>query len=60
MLNADGTPRSEFYTGDGLHLNAAGYAVWRQALCVHHDELFGTAKRPRTLVKHAARVSQMV
>lgn len=28
MLGADGKPREELFIGDGLHLNAKGYALW--------------------------------
>lgn len=28
MLGADGTPRPELFVKDGLHLSAAGYALW--------------------------------
>ncbi|RYD50427.1 MAG: hypothetical protein EOP60_11710 [Sphingomonadales bacterium] len=30
MLGADGMPRPELYLGDGLHMTAAGYAIWRE------------------------------
>lgn len=29
MLDAGGAPRRELYLEDGLHMNAAGYAIWR-------------------------------
>jgi lysophospholipase L1-like esterase len=32
MLGNDGRPRPELFLADGLHLNAAGYAVWRKIL----------------------------
>lgn len=32
MLAADGKPDSSFYASDGLHLNAKGYALWRDAV----------------------------
>lgn len=32
MLSNDGSPRRELFRGDGLHLNADGYALWRAAL----------------------------
>jgi len=32
MLNANGQPRPELFVADGLHMNAAGYALWRDAL----------------------------
>lgn len=32
MLGADGQPRSELFSGDRLHLNAEGYALWREVI----------------------------
>lgn len=32
MLEADGLPKKEIFLGDNLHLNAAGYKIWRDAL----------------------------
>lgn len=32
MLDAAGEPRGELFSPDGLHLNAAGYALWRSIL----------------------------
>lgn len=32
MLGRDGTPRKELFLEDGLHLNARGYALWRDVL----------------------------
>ncbi len=32
LLAADGKPRREFFENDGLHLNPAGYRVWKEAL----------------------------
>ncbi|MCF6237619.1 MAG: hypothetical protein L3J79_02195, partial [Candidatus Marinimicrobia bacterium] len=32
MLGADGTPRPEIVGEDGLHMNAAGYAVWTKEI----------------------------
>jgi lysophospholipase L1-like esterase len=32
LLGADGQPRPDLYLDDGLHLNAAGYAVWTALL----------------------------
>lgn len=32
MLDADGKPRPELFLADGLHLNASGYALWRDIL----------------------------
>lgn len=32
MLSGDGKPRPELFLADGLHLNAAGYALWREIL----------------------------
>jgi lysophospholipase L1-like esterase len=30
MLAADGTPRADIFIDDRLHMNAKGYAIWRQ------------------------------
>ena len=32
MLRRDGRPRADLYGEDGLHMNSAGYAIWRAAL----------------------------
>ena len=32
MLDAAGRPREELFIDDRLHMNAAGYAIWREAL----------------------------
>jgi lysophospholipase L1-like esterase len=32
MLGRDGRPRAELFGGDGLHMNSAGYALWRSLL----------------------------
>lgn len=32
MLGSDGKPRPELFLADGLHMNSAGYALWRQIL----------------------------
>ena len=42
MLGADGKPRPELFRADHLHMNARGYAAWRDAV------------RPRVLRHHAA------
>ena len=35
MLGADGLPKPDIYVGDNLHMNAKGYAVWRDAVAPH-------------------------
>ncbi len=35
MVDADGQPRPELFRADALHLNAAGYALWKQAIAPH-------------------------
>jgi lysophospholipase L1-like esterase len=35
MLGDDGLPRSELFIADGLHMSAAGYAVWADAVKAH-------------------------
>jgi len=32
MLGADGRPRPDIYAKDQLHMNAVGYAIWREAV----------------------------
>lgn len=32
MLNASGKPRPELFLEDGLHMNADGYAIWRERI----------------------------
>jgi lysophospholipase L1-like esterase len=32
MLGADGKPRKELFVEDGLHMNGAGYSIWRDIL----------------------------
>ena len=32
MLNADGTPIKDIFLGDGLHMNAKGYAIWQKII----------------------------
>ena len=32
MLNANGEPRKELFIEDMLHMNAAGYAIWKRVL----------------------------
>ncbi|HWA39652.1 MAG TPA: GDSL-type esterase/lipase family protein [Burkholderiales bacterium] len=32
MTNPDGSVRAELFAEDGLHMNAAGYEIWRKAL----------------------------
>jgi len=35
MLDARGRPRSDLFLADSLHLNAAGYAIWKAAIAEH-------------------------
>lgn len=35
MLGADGEPRAELFVDDGLHLAAAGYALWTRLVLPH-------------------------
>jgi lysophospholipase L1-like esterase len=37
LLDAGGRPRKELFENDGLHLNPAGYEVWKQVLVQHPD-----------------------
>ena len=35
MLDGDGRPRADLYGPDRLHMNAAGYALWKQLVATH-------------------------
>jgi lysophospholipase L1-like esterase len=35
MLDASGKPRPELFRDDELHLNAQGYALWKQVIAPH-------------------------
>lgn len=35
MLDAGGQPREDLFVGDRLHLNSAGYALWREVLAAY-------------------------
>ena len=37
MLDAQGQPREELFLPDRLHMNAAGYEVWKQAIRPYLD-----------------------
>lgn len=37
MLDATGMPRADLYQADQLHLNSAGYGLWRQEIAAHLD-----------------------
>ena len=32
MLGPDGQPKSDIFVEDRLHMNAKGYAIWREAV----------------------------
>jgi lysophospholipase L1-like esterase len=32
MLQKDGTPRTDIFTSDNLHMNAKGYAIWKKEI----------------------------
>ena len=38
MLGEDGRPRPELFIEDKLHLNAKGYALWKQVIAPHLGE----------------------
>jgi lysophospholipase L1-like esterase len=35
MLDENGEPKKDIFLGDRLHLNAAGYKIWRETLLPH-------------------------
>lgn len=46
LLDADGQPRAELFGPDRLHMNAAGYALWTQALTPVLAKAFAPAVSP--------------
>lgn len=42
LLGPDGKPRLEIFQGDGLHMNAKGYAIWNQLLTPVLKQAFAT------------------
>jgi lysophospholipase L1-like esterase len=42
MLGPDGKPRTELFLPDMLHLNRAGYALWRQEIGAHLQPLLAS------------------
>jgi lysophospholipase L1-like esterase len=38
MLGPDGRPRAELFSADNLHLNQAGYALWKTVIASHLPE----------------------
>lgn len=53
MLGPDGQPRTDLYAPDRLHLNEAGYALWRSVIAGHLGA--GAAPRPARTMSTAAR-----
>jgi lysophospholipase L1-like esterase len=35
MLDAEGRPLSDIFVADKLHMNAKGYAIWREVIAPH-------------------------
>jgi lysophospholipase L1-like esterase len=55
MLGADGQPRAELFGPDRLHLNRAGYLLWRQEIARHLAlPPAPDAAAPRLVAGHAA------
>jgi len=50
MLDPDGRPRAELFRSDRLHLNEAGYALWKTVISEH---LGAPARAPSTAALHA-------
>ncbi len=40
MLNGDGSPRTELFDSEGLHMSRAGYELWTELLLSHRDQIF--------------------
>ena len=43
MLGSDGRPRRELFLPDALHLNSAGYALWKAAIQSHLKQMASLA-----------------
>jgi lysophospholipase L1-like esterase len=52
MLDGDGRPRTDLYGPDRLHMNAAGYALWRQLVTTH---IVATTAAPEPVLTPAPR-----
>jgi len=39
MVDLEGRPRAEFFSGDGLHLNREGYRLWGRILQQYRDRI---------------------
>jgi lysophospholipase L1-like esterase len=35
MLDAEGHPRADLFRADALHLNEAGYTLWKKIIAQH-------------------------
>jgi lysophospholipase L1-like esterase len=46
MLGADGQPRADLFGPDRLHLNRAGYSLWRQEIAAHLETTLGAPAVP--------------
>lgn len=51
MVDDRGQPRPELFVGDRLHLNEAGYQVWRDAIAPHLREAEGSGLGPAASVR---------
>ena len=41
LFNEDGSLREDLFKSDGVHLNAAGYEVWRAVILPKLESIFG-------------------
>jgi len=49
MLTAEGLPRPDIFVADGLHMNRAGYALWRRSVAdpvIASEQIFEADKSP--------------
>ena len=54
MLDAAGQPRRELFLEDGLHMNASGYAIWRDGS--PHTSIAGDPLQPKQTINAMLRI----
>lgn len=55
MLDGDGRPRPDLYGSDALHLNDAGYALWRSVIAPYLESPARSLNAPEVVVAAGAR-----
>ena len=47
MLDADGQPRKDLFVADMLHMNAQGYAIWKEKIEKHFRAQISNSFSPK-------------